>query len=72
LDYVNSISLEANIQENKLIELISIDDLNNSESTILECLKRLNQEDTNIKHLDFPILIFSNSLFSKKYYLKTT
>jgi group I intron endonuclease len=65
LDYVNSISLEANIQENKLIELVSIDNLNNSESIILECLKRLNQEDTDMKHLDFPILIFSNSLLNK-------
>lgn len=66
LDYVNSISLEVNIQENKLIELISFDHLNNFESIILECLKRLNQENTNIKYLDFPILIFSNSLLSKK------
>lgn len=66
LDYVNSISLEVNIQENKLIELISFDHLNNFKSIILECLKRLNQENTNIKYLDFPILIFSNSLLSKK------
>ncbi|WP_460806239.1 hypothetical protein, partial [Nocardiopsis aegyptia] len=66
LDYVNSISLEVNIQENKLIELISFDHLNNFKSIILECLKRLNQENTDIKYLDFPILIFSNSLLSKK------
>jgi group I intron endonuclease len=66
LDYVNNLSLEVNIQENKLIELISFDHLNNSKSIILECLKRLNQEYTDMKYLDFPILIFSNSLLSKK------
>lgn len=69
LDYVNSISLEITIEEDKLEELISSDSLDKSELIILECLKKLNN-NRDINYTDFPISIYFNSLSDRPLILK--
>jgi group I intron endonuclease len=70
LNYANSISLKITIEEDELTKLISSDNSDKSESIILECLKRLNQENTDMKHLDFPISIYFDSTLDRPLILK--
>lgn len=69
LDFANSISLEISIDENKLNELISSDDSNKSELVILQCLKKLNNNNDG-EYTDFPISIYFNSLSDRLLILK--
>ena len=63
LDYANSISLEISIEQDKLTELIFSDSSEKSKLIILECLKKLNNND--IEYTDFPISIYFDSLSSR-------
>ncbi len=64
LDYANRISLEISIEQDKLTELISSDSSEESKLIILECLKKLNNND--MKYTDFPIYIYFDSLSSRQ------
>lgn len=65
-----SLDLEFN---DSLLHSCSILDQNlivESDPIILDCLKKFNQEDSNINNTDYPILIFSNSFEDKAIILK--
>lgn len=69
LDFANSISLEISVDENKLNSVISSDDSNKSGLVILQCLKKLiNNNDE--EYTDFPISIYFNSLSDRLLILK--
>lgn len=70
LNYVNSISLEITIEEDKLTELISSNSSDKHELIILECLKRLNNNYNDMEYTDFPISIYFDSFLDRSLILK--